>query len=73
MSFGSKRLLSGVQEVFSIVLTLITVLVLFYGEMDFTYKIAIALFSFTLIFLMNIAYAYLKLQKEQRERQIRQS
>ncbi len=54
-------------------LMLVTVLGLFYVEMDFTYKIAIALFSFSVIILGNLAAAMLKQQKELREKQMKQA
>jgi hypothetical protein len=73
MSFGNTRILSGVQEALSIALTLVTVLALFYVEMDWSYKIAIAVFSFTVIFLANLAAVILRQQKEQREQQIKQA
>ncbi|MGD6807830.1 MAG: hypothetical protein ACQCN4_12840 [Candidatus Bathyarchaeia archaeon] len=73
MSFGNTRLLSGVQEALMLALMLVTVLGLFYVEMDFTYKIAIALFSFSVIILGNLAAAMLKQQKELREKQMKQA
>jgi hypothetical protein len=73
MSFGNRRLLNGVQEALSLALMMVTILALFYVEMDFSYKIAIAVFSFSVIFLGNLAAAMLRQQKELREKQMKQA
>ncbi len=73
MSFGNLRMLNGVQEILSLALMLVTVLALFWVDIEFTYKIVIAIFSFTVIFLSNLAAAMLKQQKEIREQQRKQA
>lgn len=73
MSFGNMRLLNGVQEALSLALILVTMLALFYVEMDFTYRIAIGVFVFTVIILVNMATVILRQQKEMREQQAKQA
>jgi len=52
---------------------MITMLTLFYVDIDFMYKIEIAVFSVAVIFLATLATAILKQQKESRENQIKQA
>jgi accessory gene regulator protein AgrB len=73
VSFGNIKLLSGIQEALTLALMLITILALFYADIDFNYKIVIAVFSFTAIMLANFAAAILKQQKEMKEQQIKQA
>lgn len=73
MSFGNLKIFNSIQEVLVIALMLVTMLALFYVDMDLTYKIGIAAFSFVVIFLATLASAILKQQKELRERQLKQA
>jgi hypothetical protein len=73
MSFGNIKIFSGLQEVLVLALMLVTMLALFYADIDFTYKVGIGVFSFTVIFLATLATAILRQQKEQREQQAKQA
>ncbi len=73
MSFGNIKVFNGVQEALVLALMLVTMLALFYADISFTYKIGIAAFSFTIIFLATLATAILRQQKEQREQQIKRT
>lgn len=73
MSFGNLKVFNGVQEALVLALMLVTMLALFYADMDFTYKVGIAVFSFAVIFLATLASAMLRQQKELRERQLKQA
>jgi hypothetical protein len=56
--------LSGVQEVIVLGLMLVSIFALFFSDIDFTYKIGIAVLAFSLIFLANLANQLLKQEKE---------
>jgi|YelNatPaOPRAMG01_1025707.scaffolds.fasta_scaffold177128_2 hypothetical protein len=73
LSFGNIKVFNGVQEALVLALMLVTMLALFYADIDFTYKIGIAVFSFTVILLSTLATAILRQQKEQREQQIKRA
>jgi membrane protein implicated in regulation of membrane protease activity len=73
MSFGNLKVFNGVQEILVLALMLVTMLALFYADISFTYKIGIAVFSFTVILLSTLATAILRQQKERREQQIKQA
>ena len=73
MSFGNIKIFNGVQEALTLALMLVTMLALFYVEMDLTYKIGIAIVSFAVIFLASLATAILRQQKEMRKNQIKQA
>ena len=62
-----------IQEALVLGLVLITVLALFAIEIDFNYKIGIAIFSFAIIFLATLANVIIQQQKELRKRQISQA
>ncbi len=62
-----------VQEALVLALTLITVLALFALDIDFSYKIGIAIFAFAVIFLASLANVIIQQQKELRKRQINQA
>lgn len=62
-----------IQEALVLGLVLITVLALFAIEIDFSYKIGIAIFSFAIIFLATLANVIIQQQKELRKRQISQA
>jgi predicted cation transporter len=56
--------LSGVQEVIVLGLMLVSIFALFFSDIDFTYKIGIAVLAFSLIFLTSLASQLLKQEKE---------
>jgi hypothetical protein len=58
------KVFSGVQEVLVLALMMISVFALMYVEMDLTYKIGIAVLTFTIIFLATLATQILRQQKE---------
>jgi hypothetical protein len=60
------RGLNGVQEVLVLALMLVSVFVLFFSEMEFTYKIGIAALAFSIIFLTSLANQLLKQEKEKK-------
>jgi len=62
-----------VQEAFVLALVLITVLALFVLDIDFSYKIGIAIFSVAVIFLASLANVIIQQQKELSKRQISQA
>jgi hypothetical protein len=65
LSFGNMtKVFSGVQEVLVLALMMISVFALMYVEMDLTYKIGIAVLTFTIIFLATLATQILRQQKE---------
>jgi hypothetical protein len=63
------KVFSGIQEGLILALMLVTVLALFYVEMDITYKIGIAAMVFVIIFLSTLAAALLRQQKEIKQAQ----
>jgi hypothetical protein len=74
MSFGNlSKVFSGIEEALVLALMLVTMLAIFYADIDFTYKIGIAVFSFAVIFLATLATAILRQQKELRQQQLKQA
>jgi hypothetical protein len=73
LSFGNIKIFNGIQEALVLALMLVTMLALFYADIDFTYKIGIAAFSFIVIFLATLATAILRQQKEQRQQQLKKA
>lgn len=73
MSFGNLKVFSGIQEALMLALMLVTVLALFYVEMDIIYKVTLGVFAFAIIFLATLASAILKQQKELKETQLKQA
>ncbi|HEX7482587.1 MAG TPA: hypothetical protein VF350_03875 [Candidatus Bathyarchaeia archaeon] len=69
MSFGNMKVFNGIQEALVLGLMLVTVLTLFYVNIDITYKIGIAAIVFTIIFLATLAATLLRQQKEIRHAQ----
>jgi len=67
MSFGSKRIFSGIQEALVLALMLVTMFALFYIDLAMVYKISIAVIAFIAIFLTTIATQILRAQKESRK------
>jgi len=69
LSFGNMKVFNGIQEALVLALMLVSVLVLFYVNIDFTYKIGIAVIVFTIIFLATLAATLLRQQKEIKQAQ----
>jgi cbb3-type cytochrome oxidase subunit 3 len=63
------KVFNGIQEALVLALMLVSVLVLFYVNIDFTYKIGIAVIVFTIIFLATLAATLLRQQKEIKQAQ----
>jgi hypothetical protein len=63
LRLGLKSL-SGMQEILVLALMLVSVFAIFYSDMEFTYKIGIAVLVFTVIFLTSLANQVLKQEKE---------
>jgi UPF0716 family protein affecting phage T7 exclusion len=63
------KVFNGIQEALVLALMLVTVLTLFYVNIDITYKIGIAATVFTIIFLATLAATLLRQQKEIRQAQ----
>ena len=72
-SFGNLKVFNGIEQALILALMLVTMMTLFYVDIDFTYKIGIAAFSFAIIFLATLASAMLKQLKEIRERQLKEA
>lgn len=64
LSFGNMKVFSGVQEALVLALMLVTILTLFYVNIDIAYKIGIAVIVFAVIFLATLAATLLRQQKE---------
>ena len=64
LSFGNMKVFNGIQEALVLALMLVSVLALFYVNMDITYKIGIAVIVFTVIFLATLAATLLRQQRE---------
>ena len=64
MSFGNLKVFNGIQEALVFGLMLVSVLALFYVDIDITYKIGIAVIVFTVIFLATLAATLLRQQRE---------
>ncbi len=58
------KVFNGVQEALVLGLMLVTILVLFYANIDFTHKIGIAVIAFIIIFLATLSASLLRQQKE---------
>ena len=67
MSFGSKKIFSGIQEALVLALMLVTMFALFYIDLAMVYKVSIAVIAFLAIFLTTIATQILRAQKESRK------
>ena len=55
---------SGIQEVLVLALMMVSIFALFYFDIDFTYKIGIAVLVFAVIFLVTLETQILRQQKE---------
>jgi hypothetical protein len=73
MSFGGFKVFNGIEQALILALMLVTMVTLFYVELDLTYKVGIAVFSFIVIFLATLATAMLRQQKEIRQQQMKQA
>ena len=58
--------LNGVQEIFVLALMVVLVFAVTYADIDFTYKIGIAVMVFAIIFLTSMASQAMKQQKERK-------
>ena len=56
--------MSGVQEVLVLGLMLVSILALFFSDLEFTHKIGIAVLAFSIIFLTSLASQLLNQEKE---------
>jgi hypothetical protein len=56
--------MSGVQEILMLALMLVSILALFFSDLEFTYKISIAALAFSIIFLTSLASQLLNQEKE---------
>jgi hypothetical protein len=70
LSFGSLKVFNGVQEALVLALMIVSVLVLFYVNIDFSYKILIGVIVFTTIFLATFAATLLRQQREIQQAQV---
>jgi hypothetical protein len=73
MSFGNFKIFSGVQQALVLALMLVTMMALFYADISLSYKVVIAVFSFSVVFLATLATAILRQQKEMRDQQVKQA
>jgi hypothetical protein len=74
MSFGNLNKAFGtIQEALILALMVITMITLFYVNIDFSYKVGIAIFTFVIVFLATIANAMLQAQKELKQKQASQA
>ncbi len=63
------KIFSGIQEALVLALMLVSMLVLFYVDIDWTFKIGIAVIVFAIIFLATLAAALLRQQRELKQAQ----
>ncbi len=68
-----NKVFGTIQEALILALMLVSAFAIFYLNIELTYKIAIAIFAFTIIFLATIANAILQQQKEARKQQANQA
>jgi hypothetical protein len=70
MSFGAlNKQLGSVQGILTLALTLIVAIGIFYTNLDFSYKIGIAIFAFVIMFLASLAEVMIQQQREARRQQ----
>jgi hypothetical protein len=69
MSFGGMKVFNGVQEALVLALMLVFILVLFYVNIDFSYKIFIGVIVFATMFLAILAATLMAQQREIRRAQ----
>jgi hypothetical protein len=70
LSFGSLKVFNGIQEALVLGLMLVSVLALFYVDMEISYKIGIAVIVFTIIFLATLEATLLRQQRENKQAQV---
>ena len=58
--------MSGVQEILVLALMLVSILALFFSDIEFTYKIGIVALAFSIIFLTSLANQLLSQEKEKK-------
>lgn len=58
--------MSGLQEILVLALMLVSILALFFSDIEFTYKIGIAALAFSIIFLSSLANQLLSQEKEKK-------
>lgn len=74
MSFGNLNKAFGtVQEALIIALMVITMITLVYVNIDFSYKVAIAIFTFAIVVLATLANAMLQAQRELKKQRASQA
>jgi hypothetical protein len=69
VSFGTSKVLSGVQEALVLALMLVFVFAILYVDMSIMYKVGIGVLVVSMIFLMTLATQILREQKETAKRQ----
>ena len=67
MQMSFRLGLNRVQEVLVLALMIVFVFAVTYSDIEFTYKIAIAVLVFTIIFLVGMASQILKQQEEEKK------
>ena len=70
LSFGNMKVFNGVQEALVLALMLVSMFVLFYIDIDWTFKIGIAVIVFAIIFLSTLAAALLRQQRELKQARV---
>jgi preprotein translocase subunit SecF len=69
LSFGTPKVFNGIQEALVLALMLVSILVLFYVNIDWTVKIGIGVIVFAIIFLSTLAAGLMRQQRETRQAQ----
>ncbi len=64
MSFGNLKVFTGIQEMLILALMLISIVALFYLDVELTFKIGIIVIVFVIIVLSTMAAQLLRIQKE---------
>ncbi len=64
------KVFNGVQEALVLALMLVSMFVLFYIDIDWTFKIGIAVIVFAIIFLSTLAAALLRQQRELKQARV---
>ena len=70
LSFGNMKVFNGVQEALVLASMLVSMFVLFYIDIDWTFKIGIAVIVFAIIFLSTLAAALLRQQRELKQARV---
>jgi len=69
LSLGNLKVFSGIQEALVLALMLVSMFVLFYVDIDWIFKIGIAVIVFAIIFLATLAAALLRQQRALKQAQ----